>query len=184
MEHNVNWDEWKKLSTDLFGEDDKAEASIDSRKKISRPSLLWEIACDYFKHIDDNPWPDVDYRGKDADMVTYLRKMPYTWAGLNFYLAKHRIVADLDDYRLNTAGLYTNYLGVTKLIKQVMYEQKSSGATSGFFNANIIKAELGLIDRVESKIEAKVSQTVDYSKLSESALNEIAKQLNKNKDGD
>lgn len=179
MEMNVNWDDWKDLGVELLKDDDEKEASVRSHKKIRRPSLLWEIACDYFQHIDENPWTDIDYKGKDNLRVKYDRKMPYTWQGLNMWLMKYKILTDLDHYRNNTQGLYDNFRGVCELIKKCIYEQKSSGATSGFFNVAIIKAELGLADKVESRVEATVKQEIDYSQLSESALNEIAKQLDK-----
>lgn len=111
------------------------------------PKKLWESACEYFQYIDDNPEIAIDFRGKDATEVDLPKKQPYTIHGLCIYLnvglAYFRQFKNSDNFKKN--GFSTIYAR----IEEVIYDQKFSGAASGFFNYNIIARDLGLVDKKE-----------------------------------
>lgn len=137
-------------------------------KLFATPELLWEAAKEYFEWCDNNPVLKEDYVGKDADRVNRKLQRPYTISGLCIYVdasrewwGKFKSSADKD------------FLLILTRIEEIIYSQKFDGAAVGVFNQSIIARDLGLVEKTESKVEAKVEQ-VDYSKLSESALNEIA----------
>lgn len=142
---------------------------------FDRPELLWEAAEEYFEYVDAHPEYEVDFRGKDAERVEIPKKQPYTLQDLCLYLDvntaylrqfKQRIEGKTDD---RSKGFAT----IIARIEEVIYAQKYRGAASGFFNPNIIARDLGLADKQELKAEVK-TDTLDYSKLSEAALQEIA----------
>ena len=135
--------------------------SKHGRKKLfESPQLMWEAACEYFKWVDDNP----EYRaeaktvsngpgeGSSIQLAQVPVKQPYTLIGLCLYMGcsssyfrafKSDVRKDKDDF-----------LTVIEEIEETIYNQKFSGAASGFFNANIIARDLGLKDQSE------VAQTV------------------------
>ena len=119
-------------------------------KLFESPELLWESACEYFEWCDENPFIQIDFKGKDADKVEIPRMRPYTWGGLEVYLE----IESLRNYK--TQEGYEDFLQVITRIEKIIYDQKFSGAASGFFNANIISRDLGLADKKE--IEAKIEQ--------------------------
>lgn len=69
-------------------------------------------------------------------------------------------------------GFAEGYLVVIARIEDIVYNQKFSGAASGFLNPNIIARDLGLADKTESKVHTSVT-AVDYTKLSDEAIEEI-----------
>ena len=139
-------------------------------KAIKTPQKLWELACDYFKTIDERPFLkqeqrkspikiekgaiiDEDLREEIKNPVIELETIrPYTWAGFEAYLFEKGIITNLDDYRQNVDNRYQDYVGIIRAIGKVMFAQKFEGAAAGAFNANIIARELGLADKSELRV--------------------------------
>lgn len=147
--------------------------------KIETPKLLWEFACDYFEYMDKNPWQKEDFikGGEMAGSKVHLNTArPYTWKGFSAFLITKGISTDLSEYRANTRGIYDEFRAVVATIDSIMYAQKFEGAAVGAFNAGLIKADLKIADVVENKVVEKVENDIDYSKLSDSALEEILAQ--------
>lgn len=138
---------------------------------FATPEKMWEAACEYFEWVDSHPYEQAEQRkgnisvriesieeGSDfaVNDLVYLPKMrPYTLHGLCRYLdcnvdyftrfeivRKERKDQDSKDF-----------CSVITRIREIIYEQKYSGAASGFFNPNIIARDLGLTDKQE--IESK-----------------------------
>lgn len=152
--------------------------STHGRKQLfETPDLMWEAACTYFDWCDNNPFIAIDFKGKDAERVEIPKMRPYTIQGLCLYLdcnteyfrqfevalKKKEDSKDKDDFSR-----------IISRIRETIYDQKFSGASSGFFNANIIARDLGLVDKKEldAKIEDKQSN-IDYSKLDMDTLLKI-----------
>lgn len=119
-------------------------------KLFATPDLMWEAACEYFEWCDEHPFHEVDFRGKDAQQVELPKMRPYTIQGLCLYLDcnvqyfktfKAQLKEDSEDSK--------DFKTVITRIEEVIYNQKFSGAASGFFNANIIARDLGLADKKE-----------------------------------
>lgn len=115
------------------------------------PQMLWDAACEYFQWCDDNPFIEVDFRGKDADQVSLPRMRPYTIQGLCLYLdcntAYLREFKESEKYKDNK-----DFSAIITRIEEIIYNQKFSGAASGFFNSNIIARDLGLSDKSERTV--------------------------------
>lgn len=138
-------------------------------KLFESPDLLWESACEYFEWCDENPFIQIDFKGKDADKVEITRMRPYTWDGLETFLE----IESLRDYKTNED--YKDFSQVITRIGKIIYDQKFSGAASGFFNASIIARDLGLADKkeIDADVKQEIKSDIDYSKLSDETLKEL-----------
>jgi len=131
-------------------------------KLFETPKILFEAACEYFKHCDDNPWIKNE-PVKSGDMAGQCMQVetsrPYTLSGLCIFLGCSQ------DTLSNYGGAkgYEEYFGVVKEIKEIVYTQKFEGASVGVFNANIIARDLGLSDNVK-QTGSVVSYNAEVSK--------------------
>lgn len=126
---------------------------------------LWEAACEYFQWCDDNPFYEVEQsRGQskphvdDQGNVTFppnlveLPKMrPYTMQGLCLYLDCNTLYFNDFEKALKDKQdeVSKDFSLIVTRIREVIYNQKFSGAASGFLNPNIIARDLGLSDKSE-----------------------------------
>ena len=125
----------------------KQRAKHGREKIFTSPEAMWEAACEYFEWIDSNPWYEekVVMGGENAgDKFDVTKKLPYTMNGLCIFLQVsppyfYRFEKEVKDGHL--------YKEVIEQIKSIIYEQKYTGAAAGFFNANLIGKDIGLIDR-------------------------------------
>lgn len=124
-------------------------------KAIPTPERLWELACDYFEDVDNNPIQKEElikggmFAG-DKGKVNLQR--PYTFEGLEVYLYLNGIISKLDDYRANTGGAYSDFQDVIRMIEKTIRTQKFEGASAGIFNSSIIAAELGIAKKIEQTV--------------------------------
>lgn len=149
----------------------------NNKRAIKDPAQLWELACCYFQYCDENPIlkSEMIKGGELAGTIKQIPvQRPYNFFGLDRFLCEHGIIKNLDDYRYNTQGQYDEYKEVIDKINSVMYSQKYEHAAVNIFNSTIIARDLKLTEHVETKQEIKVESDIDYSKLSDSALEEIA----------
>lgn len=144
-------------------------------KLFATPDLMWEAACEYFTWVDNHPFMEVEQKkgnmqlkiGKDVDLkgmkndikeslkstISLPRMRPYTIQGLCLYLDCNteyfvqfeKALKGKDDESSKDFSL------IVTRIRETIYNQKFSGAAAGFFNANIIARDLGLIDKSENK---------------------------------
>jgi hypothetical protein len=140
--------------------------SKHGREKIfSTPDILWEAATEYFQWCEDNPWAEQDWVGKNGDEVKKYHPRPFTLSGLCVYL-------DCSEQTIRDYGKRNDFIEVYTRIEQIMRTQKFEGAATGFFNANIIARDLGLVDKSESK-ETKKIDIEDFSNLSDEELKQL-----------
>lgn len=121
--------------------------------------LFREAAQQYFQWCDDNPFyeskPMVVSHGMNSgssvEMVEIPIKRPYTLHGLCIYLGCS--TSYFRTYK-STCDKETSkdFLAVLEEVEQAIYEQKFTGAASGFFNANIIARDLGLRDQQDVNV--------------------------------
>lgn len=111
---------------------------------IATPQELWDNFCEYAEWLQDNPLIEIDYRGKDADMVEFPKMRPMTKEGfaLACGLSGWEII---NRYRERS----NDFNEVITRIERLIYNQKFEGAATGFFNANIIARDLGLKESSE-----------------------------------
>lgn len=142
-------------------------------KILSSPEILWKAACEYFEWCDSNPFQEetiqvlkVNGVGDEIKRVNVPKMRPYTWQGLEIYLD----ISDLKEYKRGET--YKDFFPIIDRIGKIIYNQKFSGAASGFFKENIIARELGIADKQD--LSGEIKQTVkikaDLSKLSAEEL--------------
>lgn len=128
-------------------------------KLFATPDLLFEAASEYFEWCDSNPLIEIDYKGKDATKVELPRMRPYTMQGLCLYLDCNLSYFNQFDSELKGKKdkLSKDFSTVVTRIREIIYNQKFSGAAAGFLNPNIIARDLGLADKkeLEGNIEVK-----------------------------
>lgn len=143
--------------------------SKHGRDKIfSLPEILWESACEYFEWCDNNPLlEDTIQKIKINGVGEEIRHEPlpkmraYTWEGLELFLD----IGSLREYKTNPD--YKDFSQVISRIERIMYNQKFTGAASGFFNPSIIARDLGLADKSETKVTVEQPLFTDDDEGSE-----------------
>src|SRR5690606_20581685 len=133
----------------------KPNRKLGRPKNLSSPKRLWELFCDYYDEVKDNPAKKQDIiRGGELAGTTIELKLekPITWAGFESMLRHKNIIAKLEDYKANKEKRYTDFAEVVARIEQKMWDDKFSGAAVGIYNANIIARDLGLSEKSESTI--------------------------------
>lgn len=107
------------------------------------PAELWDIAIQYFDHVEKNPLIEQKAFGSGlvAD-VAKMRAMTIT----DFCLFANISRMTFDNYSKEDAYLY-----ITSRIKDIIYTQKFQGAAADLLNPSIIARELGLAEKSENK---------------------------------
>lgn len=137
----------------------KIRSSHGRDKIFSTPEILWEEACKYFQWCVDNPeWKVEVVKGS---LVNLPVKRVFTLEGLCLYLgiSTSYFRAFKCEGRVNAEG----FLTVIEQIQKTVYNQQFSGASSGFFNANIISRALGLVDKKDVTTNGEALPTPSYN---------------------
>ena len=135
-------------------------------KLFATPDLMWKAACEYFQWCDENPFFELEqaksiskpFKDKETGEVVFpeqlikLPKMrPYTIQGLCLYLDCN--VKYFNDFEKELKDkediLSQDFSDIVTRIREIIYNQKFSGAASGFLNPSIIARDLGLSDKQE-----------------------------------
>jgi len=122
--------------------------SSAGRKPIfDSPDHLWECACEYFVWAKSSPLEEEKlfaFQGAVVkDKVQLMR--PFTIGGLCLFL-------DIGTQTLYDYGGKDDFSAIVAQIKEIIYEQKFSGAAAGLLNSNIIARDLGLKDRTDASV--------------------------------
>lgn len=120
------------------------------------PELVYQAACEYFACMEENKYWKEDFikAGNDAGKIVRLsQERTFTMIGLSIFLKD----CDLFEFDLHTAmsnpnGKFDEYKGVMQFIRNVIREQKFSGAAAGVFNANFIARDLGMTEKVQAEV--------------------------------
>ena len=109
---------------------------------FSSPEVLWEACCEYFEEISNNPLEEDAvnfYQGiATHEPVKKMRAMTL-WGLYNFL--------GIVESTWKEYGKLKDFSRIIESVEQIIKQQKFEGAASGFFNANIIARDLGLIDK-------------------------------------
>lgn len=120
------------------------------------PETLWKEAVGYFEWIEENSLVEekgYSYMGQvTKEQFKKIRAM--TIIGFCLY-------ADIDETTLwNYEKENEDFFNVIKAIKNIIYEQKFTGAAADLLNANIISRELGLVDRIQQENTGSMTQRI------------------------
>lgn len=121
-------------------------------KAIKTEKELWDLFEEYEQDLKGSPKHKYEFNAKLGDLVAIPLERPLTWSRFDDFVYAKGIIQDLEDYRQNTGGRYSDFKGVITRINRRMYADKFEGATCGIFNANIIARDLGLTDKKEDTI--------------------------------
>ena len=134
-------------------------------KLFATHDLMCEAACDYFQWVVDNPEhetkPIVTSNGKgegsSVELIEIPVKQPFTLHGLCLYIDCS--TSYFRTFRSTIKPEDKDFLTVIEKIEETIYNQKFSGAASGFFNSNIIARDLGLKDQSDVNVTDHRKQT-------------------------
>lgn len=124
-------------------------------KLFATPELMWDAACEYFQWCEDNPFLSTEaktvsgYKENGSIETVEIPKIrPYTLQGLCLYLDCNTHY--FNQFEANLKEEDKGFSPIITRIREIIYNQKFSGAASGFFNQNIIARDLGLVDKKET----------------------------------
>lgn len=147
-------------------------------KLFETPELLWDAACEYFHWCEENPFHQNEAKvtsnggneGSSIEMAEIPRMRPFTLHGLCLYCDCS--TSYFRAFKSTANASHKDFLTVIEKIEEVIYNQKFSGAASGFFNANIIARDLGLKDSSAIDHSGAIGTTPppDLSKFSDQEL--------------
>jgi len=132
-------------------------------KLFATPDLMWEAACQYFEWCEQNPLLEeqlikrkISRDEEEVDRYQCNKMRAFTIQGLCLYLDCNVVFFNHfeDSLKGKSDDISKDFSQVISRIREIIYQQKFTGAASGFFNANIIARDLRLheVDK-ESDIE-------------------------------
>lgn len=123
---------------------------------VESPEKLAEAADEYFQWCLDNPINVDDFKGKDADRVTYHHPRPFLKNEIARFchLAQWRSIEELKEVK----GKEEDYSQVIARIEGIIADRKYTYAVIRVFDSNIVARDLGLID--QQKVENTGAQSV------------------------
>jgi len=132
-------------------------------KLFETPELMWQAACEYFEWCEENPFEETEAKvvsdgqglGSSVTMVKLPKMRPFTMQGLCLYLGCN--TAYFRTFKSQERAQKEDFSTVINQIEETIYNQKFSGAASGFLNANIISRDLGLSDKIDSNHSGEVT---------------------------
>ena len=117
---------------------------------IQDPTSLWENACEYFQWCIENPLLKTEPFAFQGNVILQdipvMRVFQKDGLALACGLSAWRTIEDLKK-------LSDDFLQIVTRIEKIIMTQKFEGASSGFFNSNIIARDLGLRDSQEISID-------------------------------
>lgn len=128
--------------------------SKHGRDKIfATPELMLEAAYEYFEWCDDNPLISIDFKGKDAVEVEIPKMRAYTLHGLCIYLGVNTLYFNRfeEERRKEDTEIAKDFCKVIAHIREIIYNQKFTGAAAGFLSHHIIARDLGLAEKTENR---------------------------------
>ena len=145
-------------------------------KLFETPELMLEAACEYFQWCEDNPFIKSEAKTVNAGDFTSKIELaelpvlrPFTIQGLCIYLDCNTVY--FNQFETNVKGkddeLSKGFSKIITRIRDIIYNQKFSGAASGFFNANIIARDLGLKEQTEVNLNDARKAVSDLFPLDE-----------------
>lgn len=121
-------------------------------KSIETPDKMF----DYFKQYRDwaksNPLEIEDYVGKDAERVLRQKPRALTLEGFENWLFEQDIIGSVDQYFSNQEGRYEDFVGICRVIRQIIRQDQIEGGMAGIYNPSITQRLNGLVEKTESKV--------------------------------
>lgn len=131
----------------------KARTKHGRDKIFATPEIMWDAAVEYFQWCEDNPFMKAEAKavsvgngmGSKIEIIEVPVMRPYTLHGLCLFL--HVNTAYFRQFKAGLPENEEHFSTIIKEIEETVYNQKFSGAASGFLKENIIARDLGLTDK-------------------------------------
>ncbi len=136
-------------------------------KLFATPELMYEAACEYFEWSEKHPLFKMeaktvnvgDYQSK-VQKVKLPMLRAFTMQGLTRYLNCNTVY--FNDFEASLKGKddqeSKDFSEVITRIREIIYEQKYTGAAAGLLQHNIIARDIGLVDKKEVAGELSIKQ--------------------------
>lgn len=127
----------------------KARSTYGREKIFKTPENLWEAALEYFKWAEDNPLyrNDAIRSGdKAGELIQTPIDRPLTVEGMCIFFGV--TTQTFQNYASNSEE-YKDYFVIATQIKEILRDQKLSGAVVGNYKENIVARLLGMADKKE-----------------------------------
>jgi hypothetical protein len=124
--------------------------SKSGRDKIfATPDIMLKAAYEYFQWCDEHPLIEIDYRGSKIEKVELPKMRAYTMQGLACFLHVNTVYFNHfeSDIKDKEDDLSKDFSKIITHLREIIYNQKFTGAAAGFLNPNIIARDLGLSDK-------------------------------------
>lgn len=145
---------------------------------FSSPDVLWDAACEYFDWVEAHPLKEhKQYHHQGAiTNVAMARMRAMTIAGLTIFLG----ITQQTWFNYRNSETHKVFWPVVRKIEDIIWIQKFEGAAAELFSANIISRQLGLKEghEISGLDKTGLVPTIDASKLSTSALQELMEAKN------
>lgn len=157
----------------------KARSKHGRDKIFKTPDILWEAACEYFQWVDDNPLYEHKTQLSQGEWVeTAVPKMrAMTIEGLCIFLdVNTQYFTDFENGLDISKREDKDFSVVIKKVREIIANQKFTGAAADLLNANIIARDLGLRDKGE--IDHKSSDgTMSPKEVGKDVVDALVKKL-------
>ena len=118
---------------------------MGKHKYIESPEKMWEYFCQYAEQIKSNPRKKMVFVGKDGNQDYELLERPLTLDGFNNYCRRQGIGL-IEQYFYNQDGLYEEYIGICRAIKEEIRQDQIEGGMVGQYNPSITQRLNGLVE--------------------------------------
>ncbi len=131
-------------------------------KRIPDSETLWSWFEEYLFWNEQHPVEKMDFKGRDADEVTYKIERPLSWVNFKTYLYKNHGIgfSTMEDYKANKNDVYAEYSEIIRVIDGIIFGQQYDGAATGVYQQNIVARRLGLSDKTDAKVDLTVKKTM------------------------
>lgn len=134
------------------------------------PEILWEAICEYFQWCEDNPFYKAEAKTiniGDFQSQVEIAKIPvmrpFTIQGLCRFLDTN--TQYFNDFEGSVKGkadeLSKGFSLILMRAREIIYDQKFSGAASGFFNSTVIIRDLCLKDQSDINVNDSRKATAE-----------------------
>lgn len=157
----------------------KARSSTGAKKIFDSPEILWKSACEYFQWCEDNPLREekVFHTAGIITRANVAKMRAMTETGMCIFLGISS--QTFRDYSQNKDERYKSYIEVTRKIKEIIYNQKFSGAAAEMLNANIIARDLGLRDYQELDVsDNRKTKLQEQNRVADDLADQAEKRIN------
>lgn len=117
---------------------------MGKHKYIETPEKMWELFCEYNKHVKTNPRKKMVFVGKDGDKKYEELERPLTMEGFENYVAEKGLNQELNHYFQNQDGRYADYVPICSRIRRHIRADQIEGGMVGQYNASITQRLNGL----------------------------------------